>query len=101
MLKRANRVILGEVHSNTRYLKPYPLYFSEARGKNIRDLDGNEYVDYFINHGAIVLGHAYPQVDEAVGKQMESGLAAGYESELTVSTTEDLVQMIPHEPAQS
>ena len=53
-------------------------------------------MDFFVNHGAIVLGHAYPKVDEAVRKQMESGLASGYESELTVSTAEDLVQIIPH-----
>jgi len=96
MFERAGKVIPGGVHSNARYLKPYPLFFSKAKGNKVWDLDGNEYVDYFVNHGAIVLGHAYPQVDEAVRKQMESGLASGYESELTVSTTEDLVRMIPH-----
>ncbi len=96
MFERAFRTIPGGVHSNARYLKPYPLFFSKADGKRIWDIDENEYVDYFVNHGAIVLGHAYPQVDEAVRKQMESGLASGYESELTVSTAEDLVQIIPH-----
>jgi len=94
MFERACKVIPGGVHSNARYLKPYPLFFSKAMGKKIWDLDGNEYVDYFVNHGAIVLGHAYQQVDEAVRKQMESGRAAGYESELTVSTAEDLVRMM-------
>ena len=96
MFERASKVIPGGVHSNARYIKPFPIFFSKAKGKNIWDIDGNEYVDYFVNHGAIVLGHAYPQVDEAVRKQMESGLAAGYESELTVSAAEDLVRMIPH-----
>lgn len=96
MFERASKVIPGGVHSNARYLTPYPLFFSKARGKKIWDVDGNEYVDYFVNHGAIVLGHADAQVDEAVRKQMELGLASGYESDLTVSTTEDLVQMIPH-----
>jgi len=96
MFKRASRVIPGGVHSNARYIKPYPLFFSKAKGKKIWDIDGNEYVDYFVNHGAIVLGHAYERVDEAVRRQMDSGLAAGYESELTVSTAEDLVGMIPH-----
>jgi len=96
MFKRASRVVPGGVHSNARYIKPYPLFFSRAKGKKIWDIDGNEYVDYFVNHGAIVLGHAYPPVDDAVRKQMESGLAAGYESQLTVSAAEDLVRMIPH-----
>ena len=96
MFRRASKVIPGGVHSNARYIKPHPIFFSKAEGKRIWDIDGNEYVDYFVNHGAIVLGHAYPKVDEAVSKQMQSGLAAGYESELTVSTAEDLVQMIPH-----
>jgi glutamate-1-semialdehyde 2,1-aminomutase len=96
LFERACKVMPGGVHSNARYLKPFPLYFSKADGKRIWDVDGNEYVDYFVNHGAIVLGHAYPQVEEAVRMQMESGLAAGYESELTVSAAEDLVQIIPH-----
>ena len=96
MFERASKVIPGGVHSNARFLKPYPLFFSKAKGNRIWDIDGNEYVDYFVNHGAIVLGHAYPQVEEAVRKQMELGLASGYESELTVSATEDLLRMIPH-----
>jgi len=96
MFGRACKVIPGGVHSNARYIKPHPIFFSRAKGKRIWDIDGNEYVDYFVNHGAIVLGHTYQQVDEAVKKQMDTGLAAGYESELTVSTAEDLVRMIPH-----
>ena len=96
MFQRAIKVIPGGVHSNARYLTPYPLYFLKAEGNKIWDIDGNEYLDYFVNHGAIVLGHRYPKVEDAVRNQMESGLAAGYESELTVSTTEDLVRMIPH-----
>lgn len=96
MFQRASKVIPGGVHSNARYLTPYPLYFLKSEGNKIWDIDGNEYLDYFVNHGAIVLGHRYPKVENAVRNQMESGLAAGYESELTVSTTEDLVQMIPH-----
>ena len=96
MFKRASKIIPGGVHSNARYIRPHPIFFSRAAGKRIWDIDGNEYVDYFVNHGAIVLGHAYPKVDGAVRTQIESGLAAGYESELTVSTAEDLVQMIPH-----
>ena len=95
MFKRAIQVVPGGVHSNARYLTPYPLYFLKAEGNKIWDVDGNEYLDYFVNHGAIVLGHRYQKVENAVRTQMESGLAAGYESELTVSTTEDLVRMIP------
>lgn len=41
---------------------------------------------FFVNHAAIVLGHAYQRVDEAVRKQMDSGPEAGYKSELTVSS---------------
>ena len=96
MFHRASKIIPGGVHSNARYLTPYPLYFLKAEGNKIWDIDGNQYFDYFVNHGAIVLGHRYPKVEDTVRNQMESGLAAGYESELTVSTTEDLVRMIPH-----
>ncbi|WP_455364128.1 aspartate aminotransferase family protein [[Eubacterium] cellulosolvens] len=96
LFERAKKAVPGGVHSNARYLKPFPLYFQKAKGSQIWDIDGNEYTDYFVAHGAIVLGHAYPQVEKAVKEQMELGLTFGVESELTISTAEDLVRIIPH-----
>ena len=90
--ERAKKVIPGGVHSNARYLTPFPLYFATAKDNKIWDVDGNEYVDYFVAHGSIVLGHHYKQIVEAVERQMEYGLSFGVESELTISAAEDLVE---------
>lgn len=93
--ERAKKIIPGGVHSNARYLTPFPLYFVKAKDNKLWDVDGNEYVDYFVAHGSIVLGHHYKKIVEAVKRQMEYGLSFGVESELTISAAEDLVDIIP------
>jgi glutamate-1-semialdehyde 2,1-aminomutase len=96
IFEEASRWAPGGVHSNARYLKPHPLYLSKARGANIYDADGNQYVDYFLGHGAVILGHAYPSVVEAIKRQVENGLGCGVESEIgAVEAVRLLVKMIP------
>src|SRR3546814_11659624 len=47
---------------DARHLKPYGVYVERASGPRKWDVDGNEYVDYFGGHGALLLGHAHPEV---------------------------------------
>ena len=49
-----------------RYLDPYAIYVERSEGSRKWDVDGNEYVDYFGGHGALLLGHGHPQVVDAV-----------------------------------
>jgi len=69
------------VHSNYRYLDPYPLYFKEGRGSRLWDVDGNEYVDFNMGFGALVTGHAHPLLTTAICDQIRKGTMYGYESE--------------------
>ena len=46
--------------------EPHPLYVERAAGSRKWDVDGNEYVDHLGGHGALILGHGYPAVVEAV-----------------------------------
>jgi len=50
-------------------LVPFLPYITHARGARKWDLDGHEYVDYALGHGALILGHAHPAVVEAVSRQ--------------------------------
>ena len=58
---------------DARHLKPYGVYIQRAAGPRKWDVDGNEYVDYFGGHGALLLGHAHPEVTRAASEAMAAG----------------------------
>ena len=70
----------GIVHDSRRTW-PYGLYVDHAAGSRKWDIDGNEYVDYYGGHGALMLGHQHPKVVAAVQAQLNKGMhfAAGHE----------------------
>lgn len=91
----ATEVFPGGVSHNIRYHEPHPLYVEEATGATIRDVDGNEYVDYWMNHQTSVLGHAYPEVVEAVQKQAANGLHYGIPNELGLAFGREILKRFP------
>ena len=52
----------------------YPVYVEKAEGSKIIDVDGNEYIDYLMALGPIVLGYNYPDVNNAIKEQLEKGI---------------------------
>jgi glutamate-1-semialdehyde 2,1-aminomutase len=76
------------VHSNYRYLEPYPFYVSRAKGVTLRDADGNDYLDFNMGFGALQSGHAHPKVVAALQRQLEEGSLYGYEWERTPEVAE-------------
>ena len=66
----------GITHDSRRLL-PYGIYVERAKGARKWDADGNEYVDFFGGHGALLLGHGRPEVVAAVQAQMERGTHFG------------------------
>lgn len=62
----------GETRSITHY-EPYPVVLAEGHGALLRDVDGNEYVDVLNNYTALVHGHAFPPVVQAVQDALPSG----------------------------
>ena len=74
----------------------YPIFFEEGKGGRIKDIDGNEYIDYMCAYGPIIIGYREPEIDEAVIKQIrEKGfcfsLGQPYENRLA----EKLRELIP------
>jgi glutamate-1-semialdehyde 2,1-aminomutase len=61
----------GGVTGNVKFYSPYPVYAKKAKGGHIWDLDGNEYIDYMLCFGPLILGHGHPRVVHAVQKQVE------------------------------
>lgn len=78
-----------------RYLRPHPLYAARAAGSRKWDVDGNEYVDYFGGHGALLAGHNHPAVMDAVSAQLARGVHYGASHELELEWAELIREMIP------
>ncbi len=93
--ERALRLFPDGVTHVARRLKPYPLFVERAAGARKWDLDGNEYVDYFGGHGALILGHAHPAVTEAVQRQAERGNQFGAEHQLALEWAELICELTP------
>ncbi len=78
-----------------RSARPYPLFMKSGRGSHIEDVDGNDYCDYAMGWGPLILGHAPPFVAKAVAAQLRRGFTYGCQHELEYEVAERLTRIIP------
>jgi glutamate-1-semialdehyde 2,1-aminomutase len=93
--EKAARLFPSGITHDSRYLEPYGIYVTRAKGPRKWDVDGNCYVDYFGGHGALLLGHCHPQVVEAVTQQIERGTHFGASHETEIAWAEWVLKLIP------
>ncbi|NUM55026.1 MAG: glutamate-1-semialdehyde 2,1-aminomutase [Candidatus Hydrogenedentes bacterium] len=94
----ANRVLVGGVNSPVRAFKGVggdPFFVASGRGARIRDVDGNELIDYVLSWGPLILGHAHPRIVEAVRKALEKGSSFGIPTEAEIRLAERIVEIVP------
>jgi glutamate-1-semialdehyde 2,1-aminomutase/spore coat polysaccharide biosynthesis protein SpsF len=72
-----------------------PVFLARGNGSRVWDVDDNEYIDYPMGLGPVILGHNYPAVTEAVTRQLQNGSAFSLPHPLEVEVAELLVEMIP------
>ncbi len=93
--QRAQKVFPSGVTHDSRYMEPFPIYVTHAQGSRKWDVDGNEYVDYWSGHGALLLGHNHPAVCEATVEQAKKGTHYGACHELEIEWGELVQQIVP------
>jgi len=93
--ERARQVIPGGITHDGRHLKPFPIYVNRAQGSRKWDVDGHEYVDYWMGHGALFLGHCHPAVVQAIQAQAARGTHLGACHELEVRWAELIAKLVP------
>src|SRR6266545_3748148 len=67
------RTLAGGVASSWQDSPPHAIYVDRGEGSRIWDIDGNEYIDFHLGYGAMVVGHAHPRIVEAVERQIRRG----------------------------
>lgn len=80
----AQSILPSGVAHDARALSPFCIYVAHAKGSRKWDVDGNEYVDYAMGHGALILGHAHPSLVKAVSEQVQKGTHYGACHELEI-----------------
>lgn len=94
--QRAFSVMPLGVNSNFRYWgKGGTPYVDRGKGAYLWDVDGNQYIDYRMAFGPIILGHAYEPVDKKVHEEIDKGVLFAMTSELEVQVAEKIVEMCP------
>ena len=93
--KAIKKLPLG-VTSNFRYWgDEETIYVDRASGCRIRDIDGNEYIDYRLAYGPYILGYADPRVDQAAREGMEIGGVFALSTELEYEVAQKISSMVP------
>ncbi|MDP2966307.1 MAG: aminotransferase class III-fold pyridoxal phosphate-dependent enzyme [Pelolinea sp.] len=94
--ERAKQVIPAGLEHNLGLLHPYPLTMKTASKASIWDIDENEYVDYMMAGGPIILGHKFPQLDEKVIALIENyGPSTGLTCESEILCAEEIAKHMP------
>jgi glutamate-1-semialdehyde 2,1-aminomutase len=96
LYERAKKVLPAGVSYGIRYFEPYPFYTVKAKGSKLYDVDGNEYIDFWLGHTALILGHSPPAVVKAVKRQLENGTHYGTSHELEIELAEQVAKMVPN-----
>ena len=96
--ERLMKVIAGGSSTRSkspRYMPDEPGVIVRGKGCRVWDADGREYIDYRSALGPVTLGYRYPAVDEAIRKQLNSGIVFGHPHPLEGEVAEMVCDIIP------
>ncbi|MBS0436108.1 MAG: aminotransferase class III-fold pyridoxal phosphate-dependent enzyme [Proteobacteria bacterium] len=92
---RAGQVMPGGITADTRFFKPYAPYIRHAVGVHKTDVDGNVLLDFFGGHGALVLGHGHPRVNQSITDALAHGIQYASNHPLEVRWAERICRHVP------
>jgi glutamate-1-semialdehyde 2,1-aminomutase len=98
LFELAQNNLVGGVNSPVRAFRGVggnPLFIKRAEGAHLWDVDGNKYIDFVGSWGPMILGHANPEVVEAVVKAAEHGTSFGAPTDLEIHLAEEIKKMVP------
>jgi glutamate-1-semialdehyde 2,1-aminomutase len=95
LFERAKKILPGGVNSPVRAFEPYPFFVNRAKGSRLFSVDGSSYIDYCMAYGALILGHSFEEVLNAVRDQLGKGTLYGTPTELEVAFSELISKLSP------
>ncbi|MBT7410072.1 MAG: glutamate-1-semialdehyde 2,1-aminomutase [Methylococcales bacterium] len=98
LFKQAQQYIPGGVNSPVRAFKSVegePIFIKKAKAAYLYDENDKQYIDYVASWGPMILGHAHPQVIEAVKNQAEKGLSYGAPTIIETEMAKKIIELVP------
>ena len=95
LYEEASRVFPSGVTHDVRFLTPFPIFVDHAKGSRKWDVDGNEYIDYVMGHGALFMGHTHPDITKAITEQAEKGTHYGANHRLELEWGQLVRDIVP------
>lgn len=98
LFEKSQQLIPGGVNSPVRAFRSVggtPVFFKKGLGSRLWDVDGKEYIDYINSWGPMILGHAHPEVIEAVQKAAANSLSFGAPTGLELEIAELINKLVP------
>lgn len=98
LFKKAGVTIPGGVNSPVRAFKSVggtPRFIQSGKGAWITDVDGNKYIDFIGSWGPLILGHAHPEVIDAIKNTLEDGTSFGTPTEREIILADMIVERVP------
>ena len=95
IFSKAVNYLPGGVSYSVRYIEFSPIYVEKAEGAFVWDVSGNRYLDFWMGHGALLMGHGYRPVVEAAVEQIRLGAHFGYSHPWEVMWAKQVCKMVP------
>src|SRR5690242_16865462 len=96
LLERAKKVLAGGVSSEFRKSNyPHAMFYNHGEGSRIYDVDGNEYLDFTLSQGPLILGHSHPHIVNSVAEYSSRGQLYAGQHLKEIELAEKLNNLIP------
>ncbi len=96
LMAESKRTLAGGVSSSLRAsMKPMPIFVDYAKGSRVHDVDGNEYIDYILGYGPLILGHSHPELLQYVGDAIARGQQYGMQHRGEIELSKKIVELVP------
>lgn len=95
LAEQARQVFPSGVTHDSRYLEPFPVFVEQATGSRKTSVEGHSIIDYWVGHGALLLGHSHPEIVAAVQQQMARGTHFAANHELEIAWGQLVQKLVP------
>lgn len=98
LFRKAKELMPGGVNSPVRAFRAVggtPVFVASGRGAHLKDVDGNDYLDFVCSWGPLILGHCHPEVMKALAAVLETGTSFGASTEREVALAEEILKAFP------
>ena len=95
LFAESKKLHVNGVSHNIRFFAPYPFVTKSASGKYLVDVDSNKYVDFWMGHWSLILGHKAPHIFSSVREQLHNGWMHGTVNKNTIELSERIARVTP------